>query len=413
MDVTRENASRDGSRGVSVSAARDAPEGVEGSFRLRVLALHPIQYQAPLWRALATDRRVSDFAVWFGWKGAAARETYDHEFAASFSWDMDLLRGYRSVVMRRLGTNAARGGILSRVNCGVAVRLMKERPDAVMVMGHGTVTAIATLAICRMLRIPTLLYGDYSEPRRRWLTPLRHLVVRMATIGGVIGEKNRRLYVEASLPEARLVRVPFGVDNAHFESEQPIENDTCSERPSVVVVGKMVQWKNHELLLRALASLSPRERPLLRFVGSGPLEGHLRRLAKDVAVEREVEWRGFVNYSGMPAEYRRSTAACLPSTREAWGLAINEAMASHRAAIVSDACGCAQELVVPGETGVIFPSGEIEPLAAALRSVAREPILWREMGRKAGEHISYYDVQVAAATIVKALREASTGTLSV
>jgi glycosyltransferase involved in cell wall biosynthesis len=66
----------------------------------------------------------------------------------------------------------------------------------------------------------------------------------------------------------------------------------------------------------------------------------------------------------MPVVYRLANVFVLPSTGpgETWGLAVNEAMACSRAVIVSDKCGCAQDLVHGGVNGYVFKSGDVKSL---------------------------------------------------
>src|SRR5438105_2509451 len=59
---------------------------------LAILTTHPIQYQIPLWRALAEDGAVP-FEVWY-LTDHGTRPSYDHQFGKTFAWDIDTLSGY-------------------------------------------------------------------------------------------------------------------------------------------------------------------------------------------------------------------------------------------------------------------------------------------------------------------------------
>ncbi len=62
------------------------------SSTLVIIASHPIQYQVPLWQALARDGRVP-FEVWFLTRHGLD-QSHDEGFAKTFAWDIDLLSGY-------------------------------------------------------------------------------------------------------------------------------------------------------------------------------------------------------------------------------------------------------------------------------------------------------------------------------
>src|SRR2546430_2448520 len=59
---------------------------------LAILTTHPIQYQVPLWQALARDGRVP-FEVWY-LTDHGVRVSPDREFGTAFAWDLDMLSGY-------------------------------------------------------------------------------------------------------------------------------------------------------------------------------------------------------------------------------------------------------------------------------------------------------------------------------
>src|SRR6185312_7467625 len=59
---------------------------------LCIITTHPIQYQVPLWQALARDGRVP-FEVWY-LTHHAVTVSHDAEFGKAFAWDLDMLAGY-------------------------------------------------------------------------------------------------------------------------------------------------------------------------------------------------------------------------------------------------------------------------------------------------------------------------------
>ena len=68
--------------------------GRNGPVRVAYLVSHPIQYQAPLFRALAGS---VDLTVFFCHRHGVT-PTYDREFGRVFQYDVPLLEGYRAHV---------------------------------------------------------------------------------------------------------------------------------------------------------------------------------------------------------------------------------------------------------------------------------------------------------------------------
>ena len=68
-------------------------------------------------------------------------------------------------------------------------------------------------------------------------------------------------------------------------------------------------------------------------------------------------------------------------------MVVNEAMASGIPAVVSDQVGCREDLVVDGETGFSFRTGDARGLAACLATLAADPIRSAAMGEAARDRV--------------------------
>ena len=166
-------------------------------------------------------------------------------------------------------------------------------------------------------------------------------------------------------------------------------------------VGKLI-GKKRPLDFVAAAGRLVGEKPIhLLFVGSGELDPAVREectVAYDaglVAATRSRQMRpaasfaGFLNQSEIAAAYVAADVLVLPSeATETWGLVTNEAMACGLPVIVSDACGCSDDLVVPHRPDLCFPVGDIDALAGCLRSAMRAPPTSSELA----DIIARYDV---------------------
>ena len=119
------------------------------------------------------------------------------------------------------------------------------------------------------------------------------------------------------------------------------------------------------------------------FVGAGELEQRIRDRAAAKGVP--VEFHGFRNQSRIAGDLclRRSARPAIRS-QETWGLVVNEAMACGIPAVVSDAVGCAPDLIEPGLTGATYPVGNVHALANAIQSVLRldEGTVRRQLAEK-------------------------------
>ena len=189
-----------------------AREGI----RLAVVTTHPIQYQVPLFRALAARPEIN-LKVLYGLLPSPEQQGIG--FGKAITWDVDLLSGYEwalleGVVVR--GEALAGRGALSAPT--IISQLRSEAPDVLLVPGwHSRLLLQATVA-GRNLRVPILVRGDSSDlVRRGVLKRWRHqLLFSRFDAFLAVGRSNRRLYEAAGVPAHRIFSAPHSVDNDRF-----------------------------------------------------------------------------------------------------------------------------------------------------------------------------------------------------
>jgi glycosyltransferase involved in cell wall biosynthesis len=96
----------------------------------------------------------------------------------------------------------------------------------------------------------------------------------------------------------------------------------------------------------------------------------------------------------MPVVYRLGDIFVLPSIGpgETWGLAVNEAMACKRPAVVSTKCGCAPDLVTEKNTGWVFEPGLAgeQKIKNEMEDLLNAPSVLDSMGEQAQHAIQSY-----------------------
>jgi glycosyltransferase involved in cell wall biosynthesis len=110
----------------------------------------------------------------------------------------------------------------------------------------------------------------------------------------------------------------------------------------------------------------------LVLLGDGHLRQQLVASISRYGLDDAVHMPGFRQYQDLPAYYGLAGAFVHASSTEQWGLVVNEAMAAGLPVIVSKACGCADELVVPGKNGYLFDPTVPPELTACLVHVASD-----------------------------------------
>jgi glycosyltransferase involved in cell wall biosynthesis len=158
----------------------------------------------------------------------------------------------------------------------------------------------------------------------------------------------------------RFSYIPNFVDVDRFQADRAI-----GER--FVYCGRLQSLKGVETLVRAAALA----RQPLTMVGSGPDENRLRKLSADLSAD--VLFLGHQTKDALAGIIQSARAIVVPSeVNENAPLAVLEAYAAGRPVIGSRIAGI-PELVREDETGVLFASGDVEALAAALDRFAGLP----------------------------------------
>lgn len=154
--------------------------------------------------------------------------------------------------------------------------------------------------------------------------------------------------------------------------------DYDGSRPlRVLMLGRINRIKGQEILLAAVAALSPelRERVEVRIVGSAFEDPDLERALRDAVVEAGLDGRVRVEpFVDDPSPlYRWADIVVVPSRRpESLGRVAIEAMAFGRPPLAS-AIGGLQEVVEDGVTGRLLPPNDAEALSRALAQTILAP----------------------------------------
>ena len=170
------------------------------------------------------------------------------------------------------------------------------------------------------------------------------------------------------------------------------------------MVGRIAPWKGQDVFLRAFAHAFP-DGPERAVIIGAPLfdedeyDRSLRVLAVELGIDGRVEFTGFREDVG--SELARLTclvhASVIP---EPFGQVIVEGMAAGLA-VVAAAAGGPAEIIGDDLTGLLYPPGDVEALANALRRVAGDPVLRGRLGSAARERVKAFDPDVAADEVLK------------
>ncbi|MFM2153667.1 MAG: hypothetical protein RL199_2102 [Pseudomonadota bacterium] len=386
--------------------------------RLAAVVSHPIQYQAPLFRALAQRRDVALEVLFLSDHGLSP--SADPGFGRAVRFDVPLVDGFAHRFVPNISPRPSVAYPLGLVNPGVVRLISRDRCDVAWVHGYAHASDWLAFAAARAAGVPLLVRGE-STLAAGTMSPLRRLAKRglltplaRAAAGMLcVGTENRRFWQSYGVGPARLFDAPYGVDNGWFAARaaQARRSGLAAERrrevgagPGDVVllfVGKLVDRKAPLDLVNAVAGLGETGRRCVAvFVGDGERREMVEAALGRTGVRGGVV--GFANQSELPGWYAAADLFVLPSLRETWGLVVNEAMACGLPVVVSDAVGCGADLVDGHGTGGRFEAGSAVSLSRALLELASSETSRREAGERALRRVADFDVAVTAEGIASA-----------
>ena len=345
--------------------------------RLAIIATHPVQYNAPWFRRLASEPGI-EVCVFYTWH-ADKKAKYDPDFRQNIAWDIPLLEGYDHRLVAPQPSIPRK--TFWKLNNDICGPIEAWGADGVLIMGWNYLSHLKAMRYFSG-RVPVFFRGDSTllDSHSRYRVKLRHLlltqVYKYVDTAFFVGKNNHDYFVKFGIRPENLCFAPHAVDNEQFSSNAKRYESLAAEwrdslgisEKSIVFLfaGKLIPKKSPGLLLAAFKQFLESHSADLVFVGQGAGEKSLRAQSWGM---KNVHFLPFQNQSKMPVIYRLGDVACLPSAGpgETWGLMVNEAMASGRPVIVSDKVGCARDLVENQQTGFIHKAQCQRSLLSAMK----------------------------------------------
>lgn len=318
----------------------------------------------------------------------------------------------------------SRNPLTLRLNEGRLRRIIREEKVS-LVHARSRAPAWSAYAAAKAEAVPfvTTYHGAYSGKTR-----LKRAYNSVMAKGDLVIANSRWIaeHIQAvhGISAAKIVTIPRGVDLEAFDP-RAISADRVEairsgwglsgdRRLTLLLPGRLTEWKGQGLAIEALGLLAPDERAGLVLVLAGDPQGrdkyvdtlqariHALRLERSVVISPHI--------SDMPAAYLAADIVLAPSIRpEAFGRVAAEASAMARPVIVSDHGG-GRETVVEYETGARVLPGDEHALAGAIRAIiGLGPTVRASMGIAGRDyvrsHFSKRGLQAATLSVYKRLLE--------
>jgi 1,2-diacylglycerol 3-alpha-glucosyltransferase len=354
-------------------------------------------YRIPVFNELARRTDIDLHVIFLAETDETQRQWQVYKDEIQFSYQV--LRSWR----RRFGKHHC------LLNWGIGEALANFSPDVIVCGGYNYLASWLTLRWARGHRTPILLWVESTAQDRR----SRHTLVEFLKTwfmrncqGFVVPGKSSFQYLRNYGMAAKTIYVAPNAVNTEFfaQNADSVNSDAVSYRQRLnlpprffLFVGRLIPEKGVFDLLESYMLLDQEMRSQwgLVFVGNGPALSGLQTRVSDLAAGT-VQFAGFAQREQLAVYYGLADVFVLPTHSDPWGLVVNEAMACKLPVIVSDAAGCAEDMVQDGWNGKKFASKDIKQMGKFMQDLASNEQLRHEMGEHSYERIQQFSPEICA-----------------
>jgi glycosyltransferase involved in cell wall biosynthesis len=186
--------------------------------------------------------------------------------------------------------------------------------------------------------------------------------------------------------------IPFGIDVNIFRPEPRLKDTTVIR---IGTVKALTAKCGIDLLMQAFAkvrkmcefrSLELTSKLRLLIVGDGPERGSFEALARELSIDKVVEFTGHVSHTEVPKYLRCLDIYAAMSRSESFGVAVLEASACEIPVVVSNVGGL-PEVVEDGKTGCVVESENVTMAARVLLRLIEDPAQRACMGKAGRQRV--------------------------
>jgi len=179
----------------------------------------------------------------------------------------------------------------------------------------------------------------------------------------------------------------------HFDADRPINDGSDAARPiTILSVGRAVEKKGIDILLKALASLPSSLHWQLVHIGGGEKLESLKALSNSLGLADRVTWKGAMDQKEVLDHYRKADLFALAcritqdGDRDGLPNVLVEA-ASQKLACLSTNISGIPEFFISGENGLLTNQEDVAAFTTALHTLITDPALRTRLGVAAEQKV--------------------------
>jgi glycosyltransferase involved in cell wall biosynthesis len=250
-----------------------------------------------------------------------------------------------------------------------------------VIHAHFGSNGLNCIALSKELNIPllTTFHGHditINKHNKKQVSDLNRVFSNSQKIIAV-SEFIKEKLLERGCPESKIIQHYIGVNTQKFK---PSENDAAEGK--IVFVGRLVEKKGCEYLIKALQKMDPKKNVQLNIIGDGPLMNSLKDLAK--AEPCNITFMGRLSPDQIIEEVQSAQLLCAPSITASSGdqeglpISILEALSCGTPVVGTYSAGIA-EAVIDGKNGFLVKEKDTVAIARQISAILEDQNLRNEL----------------------------------
>ncbi|WP_371717570.1 glycosyltransferase family 4 protein [Anabaena sp. UHCC 0204] len=288
-------------------------------------------------------------------------------------------------------------------------RLFELKPDVLVIAGYSRPSMLAAL-------LWGLWHGKYliimsattegDAPRIWWREMFKSWFLKKYDAALVGGQPHKRYFMKLGMVPESIFLGYNVVENSVFNTQQIHLLPNPLIKPFFLTVNRFVPKKNLSRLISAYAAyreLAGSDAWDLVLAGDGILLSSLKKQINNLNLPTSVHLPGFLQQNQLLPYFAHAGCFIHASIQEQWGLVVNEAMAAGLPVLVSNRCGCYEDLIIEGVNGFGFDPEDSQQLTELMLKMSSGEIDLQSMGNAALEHIGKFSPDYFAQGLIQSI----------
>ncbi|TAE41567.1 MAG: glycosyltransferase family 1 protein [Runella slithyformis] len=290
-------------------------------------------------------------------------------------------------------------------------KMRQYKPDVLNLTGYYDPAQLLLLFYAKILGVKVIISNESNvrDSKRHYLKEkFKQFVLNWADGFFCFGQSSAAYLEQLGVqPRQILTRKAAVVDNERLQLEYELAHVKRNEQKqklglkphNFIFVGRLIAPKNLLLLIQAFNQLPKNHDWGLILLGEGDQKADLQQFCEQNKLH-QVRFLAGVAWYQVPHYLALADVFVLPSISEPWGLVVNEALVCGLPVVVSENCGCVEDLVKNGKNGFVFDPNQVDELTEKLRFFVENTHSITPMGVASRRLVSPFATQKVAAEML-------------